>query len=244
VTDPTTGLEGLISAVATLEDELRRGMYAYIRRAGRPVTRDEAAAVVGISRKLAAFHLDKLVSAGLLTARYAAVGERRVGRTPKVYEPSGLDIRISIPRREPGLLAGILIDAVLAEAGTDTQSAVLRVAHERGRQAGAEVHRQVRPGRLGVERALTLAEGLLGRLGFEPVREGPARLLLRNCPFQPLAAHAPDLVCGINQAYLSGVLAGLQALAVQAVLEPRPGDCCVVLRAARPVGPGRRAELS
>jgi predicted ArsR family transcriptional regulator len=238
VSEPTAGLEGSISAVATLEDELRRGMYGFIRRAGRPVTRDEAAAVVGISRKLAAFHLDKLVSAGLLTARYAAVGGRRVGRTPKVYEPSGQDIRISIPQREHGLLAGILIDAVLAGVGTDTRSTVLRVAHERGRQAGAEVHRQVRPGRLGAERALTLAEGLLGRLGFEPAREGPARLRLRNCPFRPLAGHAPDLVCGINHAYLSGVLAGLDAPAAQAVLEPQPGGCCVVLRAARPAGPG------
>jgi predicted ArsR family transcriptional regulator len=244
VSEPTAGLrrsvspDFSISVVATLEDELRRGMYAFIRRAGRPVTRDEAAAVVGISRKLAAFHLDKLVRAGLLTAGYAAVGGRRVGRAPKVYEPSGLDIRISIPQREHGLLAGILIDAVLAEASTDTRSAALRVAREHGRRAGAEVHRQLRPGRLGAERALTLAEGLLGRLGFEPAREDPARLRLGNCPFHPLAANAPDLVCGINQAYLSGVLAGLDAPAVQAVLEPRPGSCCVELRAVRPAGPG------
>ncbi|MCA1835373.1 MAG: transcriptional regulator, partial [Actinobacteria bacterium] len=44
-----------IRAVAALDDELRRGMYAFIRAARRPVTRDEAAAAVGISRKLAAF---------------------------------------------------------------------------------------------------------------------------------------------------------------------------------------------
>ena len=33
-------------------------MYEFIRRADGPVTRDEAAAAVGISRKLAGFHLD------------------------------------------------------------------------------------------------------------------------------------------------------------------------------------------
>src|SRR6266496_2918362 len=107
-----------ISAVAALDDPLRQGMYAFIRRARRPVTRDEAAASVGISRKLAAFHLDKMVAAGLLRARYEAVGEvRRVGRTPKVYEPAGDDIRVSIPERRYEVLADILVDAVLTEAG-------------------------------------------------------------------------------------------------------------------------------
>ena len=54
-----------IKAVAALSDDTRRGMYVFIRAARQPVTRDEAAASVGISRKLAAFHLDKLVDAGL-----------------------------------------------------------------------------------------------------------------------------------------------------------------------------------
>src|SRR5215469_15706255 len=33
---------------------------------------------------------------------------------------------------------------------------------------------------------------------------GPALLRLRNCPFYPLAAQAPDLVRGVNQALLAG----------------------------------------
>ncbi len=102
-----------LAAAAILSDDLRRRMYAFIRAAKAPVTRDEAAASVGISRKLAAFHLDKLVDAGLLVARYAnPSGVRRVGRAPKVYEPSGVDVRVSIPQREHGLLASILLDAV------------------------------------------------------------------------------------------------------------------------------------
>src|SRR5215472_2536421 len=97
-----------IRAIAALDDDLRRGMYEFIRAARRPVTRDEAAAAVGISRKLAAFHLDKLVDAGALRARYEqAAGVRRVGRVPKVYEPSQLDLRVSIPQRSHEMLAGI-----------------------------------------------------------------------------------------------------------------------------------------
>jgi predicted ArsR family transcriptional regulator len=217
-----------ISAVAALDDDLRRGMYAFIRAARRPVTRDEAAAAVGISRKLAAFHLDKLVDAGVLRAGYA--GTHRVGRAPKVYEPVDGDIQVSIPQRRHDLLSGILLDAVLADDGT---TAALRAADEQGRAAGAEARERARPGRLGPERGLTVVFGVVADHGFEPVREEPTRIRLRNCPFHPFARRAPDLVCGINHAFLSGVLAGLRADSVEAVLDPRPGECCVELRARR-----------
>lgn len=81
--DPVTSSHGghdhlpaaaALVAVAALSDELRRRMYGFIRRVGRPVSREEAAKSVGISRKLAAFHLDKLVEVGLLRARYEPVG--------------------------------------------------------------------------------------------------------------------------------------------------------------------------
>src|SRR5712692_8438677 len=96
------GLERAAAAVAALDEPLRRRMYVFIRGAGRPVTRDEAGAHVGISRKLAAFHLDRLVDAGLLvagSARPSAGEARRRGRAPKVYEPSALEIDVSIPER-------------------------------------------------------------------------------------------------------------------------------------------------
>jgi predicted ArsR family transcriptional regulator len=238
-TDPNavgTGTESSIRAVAALEDGLRRGMYAFIRQAREPVTREQAAAAVGISRKLAAFHLDKLVEAGLLQARYqAAAGLRKVGRTPKVYEPAGVDIRISIPQRRPEILADVLLDAVLASGEAESaQNAAVRAAGARGADIGAQGRARARPGRLGAERGLTLASGVLERYGFEPSRETPTCVRLRNCPFHPLAARAPELVCGLNQAFLSGLLAGLQAPSVDAVLDPRPGECCVELRAGRP----------
>jgi predicted ArsR family transcriptional regulator len=221
-----------IRAIAALDDELRRGMYAFIRAARRPVTRDEAAAAVGISRKLAAFHLDKLVEVGALRAHYAQPGgTRKVGRAPKVYEPSGADIQVSIPPRSHEMLSGILLDAVLAQhQGEEASSAALRVAGERGEAIGAAERDQARPGRLGTERALTLISGLLERCGFEPAREAPGCVRLRNCPFHPLASRAPEMVCGINQAFLAGVVEGLDAPTVEAVLRPRQGECCVELR--------------
>ncbi|QIZ36276.1 metalloregulator ArsR/SmtB family transcription factor [Saccharopolyspora sp. ASAGF58] len=223
---------GSMAAVAVLADDLRRGMFEFIRRARRPVGRDEAAAAVGISRKLAAFHLDKLVDAGLLCARFEPVGGiRKVGRTPKVYEPTDAHIRVSIPPRRPDLLADILLDAVLTEGERETAiESAMRTARERGHLLGAEERLRSRPGRLGAERALTRTEEVLTRYGFEPDRETPTCVRLRNCPFHPLTARSPELVCGLNHAFLQGFLAGLQAWSVEAALDPRPGECCVALR--------------
>jgi predicted ArsR family transcriptional regulator len=207
-------------------------MYAFIRDAGTPVTRDQAAAEVGISRKLAAFHLDKLVDAGLLRAG-AARGLRRAGRAAKTYEPTDQVLQISIPPRQHAFLAEILLDSVVTGDGhANVRDVVLETAAAKGRQLGAAERRQGRPGRLGAERALALARSFLSRLGFEPAIEGPGQLMLRNCPFQPLTARSTEMVCGINHAFLAGFLEGLDTSAAVAVLLPQPGACCVQLCSA------------
>ncbi|MDK1347717.1 transcriptional regulator [Streptomyces sp. 378] len=223
-----------VETVSVLADEVRRRLYGFIRRAHRPVTREEAAADAGISAKLAAFHLDKLVAAGLLSSHYDNPGGvRRVGRKPKLYEPADTDIRISIPERRPDVLAEILIDAVLdQQQGEDAQLAALRTARHRGEELGAATRASTRPGRLGPERSLTLSESVLEEYGFEPDRQAPTEVRLMNCPFRPLAARSPELVCGINHAFLGGFLTGLQTAGIDAVLAPHPGRCCVELRAA------------
>jgi predicted ArsR family transcriptional regulator len=106
------------------------------------------------------------------------------------------------------------------------------VAGERGHELGSAERDRLRPGRLGAERALTLACETLERYGFEPARAEPTRVFLRNCPFQPLAKQAPDLVCAVNQAFLAGFLRGLGAPTVTAELTRPPGACCVELLAA------------
>ena len=226
-------LDADLAAAAVLADDLRRQMYAFIRRADGPVTRDEVAAELGISRKLAAFHLDKLAAAGLLRTSFARPGGlRRAGRTPKRYEPAEVDLQVSIPAREHTLLADILLAAVLTAPDDSAAQAALRVAGERGRELGVAERAATRPGRLGAERALTHASGFLDRSGFEPVRVTPTLLRLRNCPFHPLTDQARELVCGINQAFLAGFLDGLGAVSATAVLDPSPGHCCVELRPA------------
>ncbi|MFE3142531.1 helix-turn-helix transcriptional regulator [Streptomyces scopuliridis] len=213
-------------------------MYGFARRTRRPVTREEAAADAGISPKLAAFHLDKLVAAGLLRARYETPGGiPKVGRKPKVYEPTDADIRVSIPERRPDVIAEILIDAVLAEEpGEGARAAALRTARRHGEESGAAERARTRPGRLGPERSVSAGQAVLEQYGFEPDRQAPTRLRLLNCPFHHLAARSPELVCGINHAFVRGILDGLQATGVDAILAPHPGQCCVELREPRTGG--------
>ncbi|MGW0769376.1 helix-turn-helix domain-containing protein [Streptomyces sp. NPDC002676] len=137
-----------LTSLAVLGDATRRRMFEFTRQARRPVSREEVAEDLGISRKLAAFHLDKLVTAGLLrTCCESPAGTVKVGRRPKLYEPVTVAIGVTIPERRYGMPADVLTEAVLTE--TDDESAhdaALRVAHQRGEALGTAERERVRPG--------------------------------------------------------------------------------------------------
>ena len=67
---------------------------------------------------------------------------------------------------------------------------------------------------------------LLAGRGYEPY-EDEGVLRLRNCPFGRLAETHRDLVCHANLAFMEGLLQGRRRGGLRAVLEPRPGRCCV-----------------
>jgi predicted ArsR family transcriptional regulator len=227
-------LDVVAGAVGALEDDTRRQMYLYIRNRGLPVSRDEAAREVGISRKLAAFHLDKLVDKGLLTAHYArpvGKGGPGAGRPAKVYEPSSLELVASIPERRYDLAGQILVDAAETQTqGESPRDAARRVAREAGLGLGEETSRTRGVRRPGPERTLSVTADVLRGHGFEPYEEEEGVVALRNCPFHALAQRSPQLVCGLNQAFIDGILRGLGNQTVEAVLDPFPGRCCVKLR--------------
>jgi predicted ArsR family transcriptional regulator len=226
-----------VGRLAVLGDELRRRMYLYVRSHPGPLSRDDVAKAVGVSRKLAAFHLDKLADQGLLTFRYQRPAGRSgpgAGRPAKVYEPSDLEVEVSIPARRYDLVGTMLVDAIeTGSPGESLREHALEVAGQAGRRLGEEVRRSRRLRPPGPERALTVAEEVLAEHGFEPVRDG-GEIRLRNCPFRALASHAPDLVCGLNRAFIAGLVRGLGNETVDVALEGAPGRCCVVLR--RPAG--------
>ena len=229
-----------MAALALLADELRQRLYRFVAGQPGPVTRDQAAAAVGISRKLAAFHLDKLTAAGLLEATAPDPASRRPGpgRTPKAYQPTAAEVTLSIPQRRYDALGEVLAQAIVADGpASSARHTAQQLARERGVALGERVRTDRRLGRLGPERALTVIGELLAGCGYAPART-PAQLqlLLRNCPFQQLARRAPELVCGLNQQFLAGLLAGLRSRRVDAVLQPDaaadPTRCCVLLQEA------------
>lgn len=223
------GLERAVAPLAALDEPLRRRMYVFVRAATRPVTRDEAAAHVGISRKLAAFHLERLVEAGLLVAGSArpAVGKvRGRGRAPKVYEPSDLEVDVSIPERRYEL-AGELLTAAINRRRRDESpgGAALRVAREHGAELGRMARGKVR-GRRRANLARAVVR-VLEHHGFEPVQVADRSLVLRSCPFKALAQVSPELMCSMNQALIDGVVRGVGHPGLAAVLDPDPDRCCV-----------------
>ena len=89
-----------IEHIATLSEPVRRRLYFYVAGRGTPVSRDQAARHVKISRALAAFHLDKLVDDGLLDASFRRLSGRKgpgAGRPSKLYQRSARELSIILP---------------------------------------------------------------------------------------------------------------------------------------------------
>jgi len=126
-----------------------------------------------------------------------------------------------MPPRDYRGAAELLAD-VVDMTGAEPQ--LQRAARSRGAAAGRAMRRQD-PGAPEAE----LVTGALSAQGYQPYRDG-TDIRLRNCPFHVLASRHPPLICGMNLALVEGLLAGASVTALAAVLDPRPLDCCVVLR--------------
>jgi predicted ArsR family transcriptional regulator len=213
-------LDRRIDQVAALGEPVRRALYRFVSRQADAVSRDEAAAAVGVPRHSAKFHLDRLAADGLLTAEYRRPpgrGGPGAGRPAKVYRAVG-DVDVSVPERHYDLAGRLLVRAIAAtaETGEPLDAAVARVAREEGVQLAGG--------------ASSLPD-VLTSCGFEPVGGDGDELTLRNCPFHRLAEENRPLVCGMNLAFVRGLLEGTGATGV-AVLDPVPGGCCVRVTSA------------
>ena len=63
-------LDQRIGGVASLAEPQRRALYRFVVSRDGAVSKDDAAAAMGVARSVAAFHLDRLVAVGLLTTEY------------------------------------------------------------------------------------------------------------------------------------------------------------------------------
>ena len=226
-----TDIDQQLTGLAGLGDPLRRALYRQVAERGVPVSRDDAAQAAGISRPLAAYHLDKLVHDGLLEARYQRRSDRRgpgAGRPAKHYVRADRQIELSLPTRDYAALAELLAGAVQADPTGAAQAALNRAAASLGAELGTEAAAtlvQADP-----DQVLTAVRQALAARGYEPHDDPDGTIRLRNCPFDRIAAHHPQLICGANHAMLQGLTDQLDGdPPIQAVLDPQPGRCCVVL---------------
>ena len=211
-----------IDRIAALAEPVRRRLYEFVARRGEAVDRDEAAAAVGIGRPLAAFHLDRLVAAGLLDVAFRRRSGRTgpgAGRPAKFYRRSAdAAIAVQLPPRRYDLAADLLASGI--ERDSDARAAVIDAAHERG-ESMAEASVAADAG--GREALTSLLEGL----GYEPFSDDDEAIRLRNCPFHELAGSHRELTCAMNFALLEGASSAIDATGYRAQPQPRDGRCCV-----------------
>src|SRR5215472_6290101 len=248
-----------LTSVSTLSDPVRARLYDFVAGSREPVGRDEAAAAAGIGRATAVYHLDRLVESGLLTVSYRRPPGRSgpgAGRPAKRYARSEREFTVTVPPREYELAAHLLAQAVAADQDGASRATLRDAARQFGESAGAghratggEAAGDAGPGRGEAGRDRGEADrGDAGRCrgdterlaaalrahGFEPWPGPDGTVVLRNCPFHQLAARHRDIVCGMSLALIEGLVTGLGAEGMRPELDPRPGQCCVVIRAGRP----------
>jgi predicted ArsR family transcriptional regulator len=235
-----------IEAVALLEEPNRQRLYDLVAASREPVGRDDAAGALGISRELAAFHLDRLAEAGLLETDYRRRGGRSgpgAGRPAKLYRRTGREIAISLPPRRYDIAADLMATALSRLVGASGLEAVEAVARERGTAVGAVARRKAgaRPGR---PRLLAALLDVLRGAGYEPrVEKADRTVRIANCPYDALTSEHRDLTCAMNLAWAEGVVVGLGSPAsVELALEP--GRCCVVFHPGLGWTRGQRAAAS
>jgi predicted ArsR family transcriptional regulator len=228
-----TTVEDPVEALTLLGEPKRRQLYDLVVARMSPVGRDEAAGTLGMSRELAAFHLDRLVDGGLLAAEYRRLGDRRgpgAGRPAKLYRRADRQLAVSFPPRRYDLAADAMATALDRLDGATGAEVAATVAHEMGTRAGAAA---LPMGGGGTSHPSTAdLIDVLRRADYEPdVDASTGTLFLRNCPYHDLAAKHRDLTCGMNLAWAEGVIESMD-VPLRAELEPEEGRCCVVFHGA------------
>ena len=242
----TPAIDDPVDAIALLHDPNRRRLYQLISDATGPIGRDAAASALGISRELAAFHLDRLVDAGLLETEYRRLGDRRgpgAGRPAKLYRRSAAEIALSMPPRAYDRAASRFAEALRKSAGRSGPDALGDVAHAHGTVDGDQAKREA--GRTASHRRLMAALlRLLRGAGYEPTVDDTGEVRLQNCPYRALVDQDLELTCGMNLAWALGVTNGLGDARLRAELAPAPDRCCVVFRQdSDGVGPTDRGPV-
>jgi predicted ArsR family transcriptional regulator len=209
-----------VSAVAALQDPIRRALFTFVSRSPAAVGRDEAATAVRLARSTAAFHLDRLVETGLLVVEFSRLNGRTgpgSGRPAKLYRRASPEVSVAIPERHYDLMGDVLAASIEASdrTGESIREALVTTARQRGNELGT---------------AAGSLEAVLESTGYVPEDSGGGVTLLTNCPFHRLASSHTAIICEANVALLEGASEGAGDRSHSICFEPSDGRCCVLLR--------------
>jgi predicted ArsR family transcriptional regulator len=220
-----------VTSIAALAEPVRRELYLYVVGQAAPVSREQAAAAVGVARHVAKFNLDKLEEENLLDVEYARPSGRGgpgAGRPAKLYKRSAREVEVSLPERRYDLAAQVMAQAITQaeEQAVPIAHAVRDAARDAGRTLGAEVRQRAgtRPSR---ESQLRAMQDVLTDQGYQPRAAEDGGLALANCPFHALAQAHRTLMCGINRDLIDSLVQAAGSRDIRAELTPSPGACCV-----------------
>lgn len=232
-----------LDAVSALAEPTRRALYEHVVAQHDWVSRDEAAAALGLRKGITAHHLDRLESEGLLASDHQRRNGRTgpgAGRPSKVYRRAGADFDVSLPPRRydlAGRVLSVAADRARLE-GIAIDDAIDDAARAEGIRVGASARERAGENPTAEQRRAALFD-VLRDDGFEPVTGDDDVTVLHNCPFHELSSTHTELICGMNHTLLTAAVEGCGATELQARLEPHAGTCCVRFH---PDGSGDRAS--
>jgi len=232
---PMAELDRRIRRIAALDQPLRRDLYRLLSVDGDWVTRDAAADALGVARSVAAFHLDKLVEAGVVDVTFQRTTGRTgpgAGRPAKLYRRAAEEVAASVPDRRYDVAGSLLATAVeeAGRTGAPVATCLTAAARTAGRALGEGATAAAGSLTRRDDRRQAVVE-VLTRHGYEPRPAARGEIALVNCPFHRLAEEHRELVCGMNRDFLAGLVDGLAPGTFTARLIPEPGHCCVRLEA-------------
>jgi len=215
-----------VDRLDALGDPALRGTILLVRAAPNPLTADDVAARLGISRSVARWRLERLVEAGLVAVDFERRSGRSgpgAGRPAKTYAAAPETSAVEFPRRRYEALVSRMLDA-LPQRGRTKQ--LDQVGYAFGLELGEAAH--LRPGasfRTSLER---LCRGL-GRLGFqaavESVSDDEAVIVSATCPLRPVVVASDAEARALDAGMWRGLLAAAAGPAAAADARCATHDC-------------------
>ena len=169
---PPGDFDGQVDALAALAEPVRRSLYLFVVQQSNAISRDGAAAGVGVARHVAKFHLDKLADDGLLEVEFRRPpgrGGPGAGRPAKFYRRSSRQLAVSLPARHYERVGHLLATAVTnaEREGISVGDALAHAARRVGQDLGRKARqRQAAPGREPDLQAAMIE--VLNDFGYEP----------------------------------------------------------------------------